>query len=319
VDLNRLNSSLFQTFLAVADAGQISKAARRLHLSQPAVTGQIRRLEADLDTTLFIRSAHGVALTPLGVRLRRRLQGVFTELEEIVCELDQHREETGIVNLAASTTVARHFVPQIFVRFRRYHPSAGLRLIVENTEAVLEHVREHRVALGLVEGHERSSGVRLEQFMPDEIVPVCAAQISDLKFRRALEQVRSVRDLETLPLIWREPGAGSRAVVESVLKDCGLSERKLDRLLELGSTEAIKSLVIAGLGVGFLSSWDIQHELSLGLVQPVKIPGLRFDRMFSWAIASGELGGLAAEFYRFANSIRSELSAISLQKLKIAA
>ena len=319
MDLNRLNSSLLQTFLVVADLGQISKAARRLHLSQPAVTGQIRRLEADLDTTLFIRSAHGVDLTPWGVRLRERLQTVFSELEQIVRELGQHREETGIVNIAASTTVARHFVPQIFVRFRHYHPAVGLRLIVGNTEEVLEHVREHRVALGLVEGHARSAGVRLEQFMPDEIVPVCAARISDLKFRRALERVRSVRDLETLPLIWREPGAGTRIVVESVLKDSGLSVRKLDGLIELGSTEAVKSLVIAGLGVGFLSSWDIQHELNLGLVQRIKIPGLRFDRMFSWAIASGELGGLAVEFYGFANSIRSELSAISLQKSEIAA
>jgi DNA-binding transcriptional LysR family regulator len=319
MDLNRLNSSLLQTFLAVADAGQISKAARRLHLSQPAVTGQIRRLEADLDTTLFIRSAHGVDLTPRGGSLRKRLQGVFVELEQIVRELDQTREETGIVNLAASTTIARHFVPQIFVRFRPYHPSAGLRLIVGNTEEVLEQVREHRVGFGLVEGHERSAGVRLEQFMPDEIVPVCAAQISDLKFRRAIERVRSVRDLETLPLIWREPGAGSRAIVESVLKDCGVSVRKLDHLVEAGSTEAIKLLVSAGLGVGFLSSWDIQHELSTGLMQQIKIPGLRFGRMFSWAIASGELGGLSADFYRFANSIRSELSAISLEKWKVAA
>jgi DNA-binding transcriptional LysR family regulator len=155
--------------------------------------------------------------------------------------------------------------------------------------------------------------------MPDEIVPVCAARISDLKFRRALERVRSVRDLQTLPLIWREPGAGTRAVVESVLKDCGLSMRKLDRLIELGSTEAIKSLVLAGLGVGFFSLWDIQDELSIGLVRQIKIPGLRFHRMFSWAIASGELGGLPAEFYRFANSIRSELSPISSQKWKAAA
>ena len=108
-------------------------------------------------------------------------------------------------------------------------------------------------------------------------------------------------------------------MVESALKDSGLSVRKLDGLIELGSTEAVKSLVIAGLGVGFLSSWDIQHELSLGLVQRIKIPGLRFDRIFSWAMASGELGGLAFEFYGFANSIRSELSAISLQKSEIAA
>ena len=99
----------------------------------------------------------------------------------------------------------------------------------------------------------------------------------------------------------------------------GLSVRKLDRLVEAGSTEAIKLLVSAGLGVGFLSSWDIQHELSTGLMQQIKIPGLRFGRMFSWAIASGELGGLSADFYRFANSIRSELSAISLEKWKVAA
>jgi len=267
VDLNRLNSSLLQTFLAVADAGQISAAARRLHLSQPTVTGQIRRLEADLDTTLFIRSAHGVDLTSRGVHLRKRLHGVFAELEQILCEVDQTREETGIVNLAASTTIARHFVPHIFVRFRHYYPAAGLRLKVGNTEGVLEDVRENRVDLGLVEGHERGAGVRLEQFMPDEIVPVCAARISDLKFRRALERFRSVRDLQTLPLIWREPGAGTRAVVESVLKESGLSMRKLDSLVELGSTEAIKSLVLAGLGVGFFSFWDIQDELNMGLVQ----------------------------------------------------
>jgi DNA-binding transcriptional LysR family regulator len=114
---------------------------------------------------------------------------MFSEPEQIVRELDQHWEEIGIVNLAASTTVSRHFVPQIFVRFRRYHPAAGLRLIVGNTESVLKQVREHGVALGLVEGHERSAGVRLEPFIPDELV-------------------------------------------------------------ELGSTEAIKSLVIAGLGIG---------------------------------------------------------------------
>src|SRR5258708_22772599 len=141
--------------------------------------------------------------------------------------------------------------------------------------------------------------------MADEIVPVCAARISDLKFRRALERVRSVGDLQTLPLIWREPGAGTRAVVESVLKDCGVSMRKLDRLVELGSTEAIKSLVLAGLGVGFFSSWDIQDELSMGLVQQIKIPGLRFHRMFSWAIASGEPGGLPPDFYLFVYSILS--------------
>ncbi len=306
VDLNRIPSILLQTFLTVAEAGQISEAARRLHLSQPAVTGHIRRLEANLEITLFIRSANGVSLTERGAHLRERVQDVFAELEQILRELDRTREVSGTLTLAASTTVARYFVPRIFLRFHHYHPAAALHLIVGNTEEVLDHLREQRVVLGLVEGHQRSPGVRLEPFLPDEIVPVCAPRIPDPKLRRAIEGLKSVRDLEALPLIWRESGAGTRAVVESVLKDGGVNLRKLDQRFELGSTEAIKSLVIGGLGVGFFSCWEIQQEIATGLVRQINIPGLRIQRMFSWALPSGELGGLPGEFYQFANSIRSD-------------
>jgi DNA-binding transcriptional LysR family regulator len=319
LDIRRLNSTLLQTFLVVAETGQISEASRRLNLCQPAVTGQIRRLEADLETALFIRSARGVSLTPRGARLRERLKDVFSELEQIFHELDQTREVTGTVKLAASTTPARHFVPRIFVRFRHYHPSAGLELIVRNTEEVLDHLRDNRAGLGLVEGHQRSSGVRLEEFMADEIIPVFAARISDTKLRRAIGRVKCARDLEALPLIRREPGAGTRTILESVLKDHGVNLRKLDQQFEVGSTEAVKALIIAGLGVGFLSVWDIQQELSMGLVQQMDIPGLRIQRMFSWALPSGELGGLLGDFYRFANSIRNELSTVLVRRWKEAA
>jgi DNA-binding transcriptional LysR family regulator len=104
-------------------------------------------------------------------------------------------------------------------------------------------------------------------------------------------------------------------VVESVLKEGGANTKNLDQRYELGSSEAIKSLVIAGLGVGFFSCWEIQQEIAMGLVRQVNVPGLRIERMFSWGLPSGELGGLPAEFYRFANSIRSELSAVSVRPL----
>jgi DNA-binding transcriptional LysR family regulator len=313
VDFSRLNPGLLYTFLVVADAGQISEAARRLHLSQPAITAQIRRLESDLNTPLFIRSVHGVALTPPAARLRERLQRVFGELEQTLQELDQTQELTGVLHFAASTTCAAHFVPSIFIRFRHYHPDVGLQLVVGNAKEVLEHVREQRVGLGLLGGHERSPGVRLEPFMPDEIIPVCGAQIPDPKLRRAIANVKSARDLEHLPIIWREQGAGTRAVAEEVLKDSGVNMKKLNQGVEIGSTEAIKSLIIAGLGVAFFSCWEIQNELASGAVREIEIPGLRIHRVFSWAIPSGEIGGLAGEFYRFANSIRNELSAVSVR------
>jgi DNA-binding transcriptional LysR family regulator len=310
MDLTRVHPILLQTFLTVAEAGQISEAARRLHLSQPAVTGQIRRLESNLQTALFVRSAHGVTLTPEGALLRERVQEIFANLEELLQELGQSREVTGIVALAASSTLARYFVPRIFLRFRRYHPGAGLNLVMGNTEGVLDYVRQQHVTLGLVEGHQHAPGVRLEPFLPDEIIPVCAVRIPDSKLRRRIEAASSARDLQDLPLIWREPGAGSRAVVEKVLEENGVNPRKLDYHFQLGSSEAIKSLVIAGLGIGFFSSWEIQQEIALGFARRVHLPELRIQRMFSWALSTGQLHGPAAEFYQFANSIRDELLAL---------
>jgi DNA-binding transcriptional LysR family regulator len=86
VDLNHLSSGLLYASLFVAEIGKISEAARRLHLSQPAVTAQIRRLEAELDMPLFIRSVHGVTLTPRGAHLQERLQRVFADLEEALSD-----------------------------------------------------------------------------------------------------------------------------------------------------------------------------------------------------------------------------------------
>jgi DNA-binding transcriptional LysR family regulator len=314
VDLNRIGPGLLHAFLVVAEAGKISEAARQLHLSQPAVTAQIRRLEADLDTPLFIRSVHGVTLTPRGAHLRERLQRVFAELEEALAELDQPGELTGVLKFAASTTSAAHFVPNLFARFRHYHPEVGLNLIVGNAHDVLEQVRHQHVELGLLAGRQRSPGVRLEQFMPDEIVAVCAPQIRDPKFRKAIENLNSARDLEHLPLIWREHGAGTRSAVEEALKKHGVNVRKLDQRIEIGSTEAIKSLVVAQIGVAFFSCWEIQSELAAGTVREINIPGLRINRMFSWALPSGDLGGLPGQFYRFANSVRTELSAVGVRK-----
>jgi DNA-binding transcriptional LysR family regulator len=147
----------------------------------------------------------------------------------------------------------------------------------------------------------------LEPFIRDEIIPVCAARIPDIKLRRAIEAVKSASDLQGLPLIWREAGAGARAVVERHLEENRVDLRKLDYRFELGSSEAIKTLVIAGLGVAFLSSWEIQQEIALGFVRQLPIPGLHINRTYSWAVSSGDLGGLAGEFYHFANSMRGEL------------
>ena len=167
-----LDPALLSTFLTVLDHGRISGSAKVLHLSQPAVTAQIRKLEQALGATLFVRSVHGVTPTEAGLRLASYARSVQKLLDEAVEELSSLEEQSGPLVVAASTTIAAHVLPPLFAQFRAVERRVPLRLYVGNTEEVVNEVRAGRVPLGLVEGTARAAGVRLEPFIADEIVPI---------------------------------------------------------------------------------------------------------------------------------------------------
>src|SRR6201999_3707124 len=118
--------------------------------------------------------------------------------------------------LAASTTIASYLLPSLLASVLRRHPGMGVRLEGGNTEQVLGWLRDGKVPLGLVEGHARSSGLHLERFVGEELVAVVAAEAP-----AAFLRVRKPADLASVPIIWREPGSGTRAVVERALKQAG--------------------------------------------------------------------------------------------------
>lgn len=277
-----------ETFRVVATAGQISAAARQLHLSQPAVTAQIRQLEAEIGHPLFRRTPKGMVLNAEGRALLGYARKVHGLLEEARGALDT--TPRGELVLAASTTVASYVLPSAIAAFVRAGRASGVRLEVGNTAEVLEHVREGRVPLGVVEGHARASGVRLERLLEDRLLPVVGA--SGPKPRR-------LEGLVDAPVIWREPGSGTRAVVERALRRAGLKRRFREGDLQLGGTEAIKRAAAEGLGVAFLSRWSCAAELAAGRLRVVELSGLTIARAFSWVIAGGEPGGTAGRFLGF--------------------
>ena len=290
-----LEPVLLSTFLAVLDAGRVSGAARALHLSQPAVTAQLRRLEDALGATLFVRSVRGVTPTEAGLRLATYARTVRRTIEEAATAVSGCDGETGELAVGASTTIAAHVLPPMLARFRRAHPRVSIRIDIGNTEQIVEAVREGRVPLGLVEGHARAAGVRLEAFLDDEIVAVVGVN--------ATYALRSVKDLAAVPILWRERGSGTRAVVERALAKAAVKRgavRELD--LELGSTEAIVGGAVAGLGLAFVSRVSIEAHLAAGLVRVVPGLGLALKRTFRWALPSGALGGVAANLYAQARS-----------------
>jgi len=288
-----LDPTLLATFLAVHRAGRISGAAKALHLSQPAVTAQVRRLEGALGLALFTRSVRGVVPTEAGERLARHAVALERLVEVAIADVrGEAQAERGELVVAASTTIAAHLLPPLFAGFRGAHRDVALRARVGNTEEVLDDVRDGRAPIGLVEGHARAAGLRLEPFLDDEIVLVMG--------RDATFKLRSARDLENVPLLVREAGSGTRSVVERALIKAGLGKRARARDVELGSTEAILSGAVAGLGVAFVSRWSIRAHLASGLVRVVPGLDLVVRRTFRWALPAGGLAGTAASFHAFA-------------------
>ena len=291
--LPELDPRRLETFRVVAQSGQVSAAARRLNLSQPAVTAQIRQLEAEVGRPLFTRHVTGVELTETGRLLldyARRIRGLLEEAGERI--LGEGRVG-GELRLGASTTAAAYILPPVFRTFLADHRPAPLVLEVGNTEEVLLWVREGRTPLALVEGLTRAPGLSLEPYLKDELVPVRAVRAPEL-----LAAVRTSADLAGVPLIWREPGSGTRAVVERALRRTRAPGRGSD--LVVGDTESIKSCVLLGLGIGFLSRWSIQREVARGTLEVIPLPDLTIPRTFSWVQAGGGGPGQAASFLRHA-------------------
>lgn len=284
-------------FRAVAEQRSFRKAAEELYLTQPAVSLQIKALEEDLGVQLFNRTGPHITLTEAGrilLEYALRSSALLAQAEDEIAALGG--EHAGQLALGASTTIAQYVLPRLLGEFCRQHPRVHPTLISGNTEQIVEAVEKQKVALGLIEGPARSRGVKTDPFLGDELVLIVSAA-----HPWAERNSISCSEIALIPLLMRERGSGTRHVIEMALEQHGLKRKSLQIVMELDSTEAIKSAVEAGLGGGFVSRWAIAKDLRLNNnFKIVEVEGLSIKRQFLLAYASGpELHGLAIEFRKF--------------------
>jgi DNA-binding transcriptional LysR family regulator len=283
-----------ETFRVVAQAGKISHAAKLLHLSQPAVTAQVRALEEECGRALLTRGARGVVPNRWGLRLLEAAKEVHQLLGEVETALGAESELEGDVVIGASMTGSAYVVPPLVAGYRAVHGPVPVRVQVSNTARVLEWVAEGRVPLGIVEGRARSARVHLEKYVEDELVPVVSASSPELR------GIARVADLAAVPLLVREPGSGTRAIVEEALGRA-LGRRQAVRSdLTFGSNQSLKMAAVAGLGVAFVSRWSVRLEVAAGTLRILPLRDLRLVRHFSFATASRQLHGPAGRFLAWA-------------------
>ncbi len=289
IDLRKLD-----TFRVVAQTGKISHAAKLLHLSQPAVTAQIRALEEECGRPLLLRSTKGVVPNLWGVRLLDAAKQVHDIVGAAESAIREELPATAEVVIGASMTTSAYVLPPLLAGYRTVNGRVPFRMQVSNTARVLEWVADGRVAVGLVEGRSRSPRVHLERYLEDEIVPVAAASATEFR------EITRVADLARVPLLVREPGPNTREVVEEALARV-LDEDALPRSeLQLGSNQSVKMGALAGLGVAFLSRWSVRAELAAGLLRILPLRDLRIVRTVSWATLSRHPHGAAGRFLDWA-------------------
>src|SRR5919197_453508 len=278
-------------FCAVVERQSFSQAAAQLGVTQPAVSLQVRSLEKRLGRQLLDRSGRRVVPTESGLRLYRGAQRLLTLEEQLLEEVAGADEGAlgGRLEIGASTGPGGTVLALLLCEFQRRNPEVTVALSVLDTQRVIEAVARRELELGVVGAARRQRSVSFEPFFRDEVVLVCPPG------HRFAGRTLSLDELKTEPLIVMQKGAGVRAVIEEELRRAGTQLRDFDVHLELGLQESVKSAVIAGYGVTFISRSAIESELAAGTLAFARVEGLDPARQISLVRSTGRTPSRAAE------------------------
>lgn len=258
------------SFLGVATEGGFTKAARVLHLSQPAVSTHVRELETNLGTKLFEHVGGTVRLTRAGEAVAREARRILEDVRELRRTVsDSEGNVEGRIRVGASTTPGNYLLPALLGAFERKHPRVRADLRIGNTGRILDLLRVNEVDLGVVGLQPDASEFVSRPFAEDRIV-LFASPDHSLARRPKLR----LTDLARERLCLREEESATRALVEGYFA----RRRVSPEVLELASPETVKRAVAAGLGIGALSEVALEWELRLGRLAVLPVSDFELRR-----------------------------------------
>lgn len=246
-----LNLDHLVTFRMVISRGSFSGAAEALGISQPAVSLQIRQLEQVFQVRLIERTSRGIKPTPAGMTLSEHSMKIDAAVGAAVESVSLHSDEiTGTVVVGTGATACIHLLPPLLQQLRLRHPLLKVDVRTGNTSDIVRGVEENRIDIGLVTLPAAGKCLSVSPLGTDEFVVIMEKDLS----RRTAKPL-SPDDLLPLPLIIFEPGSGTRSLIDEWFRDAGYAARPV---MELGSIEAIKRMVRAGLGYSIVPRMAVE-------------------------------------------------------------
>lgn len=246
----------WNTFLAVCETMNYTKAAQRLCLTQPAVTHHIQYLEQHYGCRLFTYEGKVLRLTEAGLRLREFTRSMAYNEQK----MEQTMAATAPISLRVGTskTIGEYVIAPKVEQFLRAHPDASFSLLVDNTRELLRGLEAGRLDFVLVEGFFDRSRYDAQLWRRESFFGVCSPD------HRLAGRLVTLEELEGERLILRESGSGTRAIFEDALRHQNRTLRGFSSVATISDFATIKSLVTDGLGISFLYAPVVQRELEQG-------------------------------------------------------
>ena len=284
-----------RVFVTAARTLSFSKCAAALNITQPAVSRHIGELEAQYGMPLFTRGTSGVALTKAGGLLLSHAEGLLSAYQKMDYDMELLSQTSqGRLSIGASTTIAMYLLPPVLASFMELSGGVEVSMLSGNSENVEQWLRDGTVDIGFVENASRRPWLHYEPLMADELVLVAGTQGR----YGAIESV-TPEELRGLPIVLREKGSGTREIIERTLNRRGIRVEDLNVVIELSSTEAIKSVVRSSDTLAIVSVIALHRELADSSLRIVDIDGIDMPREFATAVRPGEFSGLNARFHDF--------------------
>ncbi|HEY9765643.1 MAG TPA: LysR substrate-binding domain-containing protein [Chroococcales cyanobacterium] len=282
-----MNFERLRTFLIAAEELNFTQAARRLSLSQPAISQQIKEIEEDLGVSLFDRRGRTILLTPAGEKLRPLADALLKKVLSVREELEEFRGvPQGSLQIGAGNAVGIYQLPRVLGHFAQHYPGIRISLQLGDTVAILRGLRDGNLDLAVVEeepSSEQIQGLTKTPYIEDELVLI-AHPDHEWAGRGAIA-------LEELGKAWfvvRKPNCPINVLIKNHLAEAGFDPNRLNIRFEFGNTEGIKRTVMAGLGVGFASSFSVLKEINAKYLVKVNVEGLKIDRTI-WLVHPSQM------------------------------
>lgn len=267
-----------ETFLTVCKTMNYTKAASQLNITQPGVSQHIRFLEQYYETPLFRYEGKKLSMTEAGELLRNAALTMVHDEKVLKNEMLQTKLQKERLIMGATLTVGEVIMPDVLKKYMREYPDTEIHMVVANTKELLTKLDEGEIDFALVEGVFKRKDYDFLHYTTERYAAICK---TGYRFQK---QVRRTEDLLEERLLLREPGSGTREILERYLESQNMSIQDFKRTAEISNLHTIKELVKSGCGITFLYETAVREELQRGELQKIKLPDFQIthDYTFIW-------------------------------------